>query len=245
MQVANVLDLDDVNKLWRVFRPEYLVKDLMNRQLTLVRPSTWDDPFENFLEKCRFRLTTGEQVDASPILRRFFGQCWTTSERETDATWRIYSPEKDGVRVRVSMPHLIGSMWDPSDRFAALKYFIGRVGYVSSAYIDIALKHTPTAPLTGGGGRNLVQTLLIKRLEFEHEQEARLLFYDAEDQFQGRSLWSVPVDPAVLFEEAVFDPRMPDSVVVEWTSKLRAAGFAGAISQSTLYRPPSWDITLS
>jgi hypothetical protein len=245
VQTANVLNLDDVSNLWRVFRPEHLISDLQKRRLTLVRPSKWDDPFENFLERCRFKLPTGERIDVSPVLTRFFGQCWTTAAAETDATWRIYSPDKSGIRVRSSLDHLVQCMWDGSDKFAALKYFVGRVSYVTTAYIDIALKYTPTAIVTGGGGRNLVQTLLIKRIEFEHESEARLLFYDADDQFRAESLWSFAIDPQRLFEEAVFDPRMAENDVAEWTRKLRVAGFAGPISQSSLYRPPSWDITLS
>lgn len=244
MQENNVLNLGDVRSVWRVFNPEYLLHDIEQRRLTLVRPSSWDDPFENFLEKCRFKLPTGEPVDATPVLGRFFGQCWTMAPDETDATWRIYSPSKIGVRVRSSIVSLGTRLCDASDPLAAVKYFVGSVSYVSYELLDVSLRHAATAMLTGNGGRNLVQTLLIKRREFEHEREVRLIFYDAEDQFKGQPLWSVAIEPDEVFEEAVFDPRMPAMDVVEWTRRFRAAGFHGPISQSTLYRPPSWEITL-
>ena len=241
----NVLHLDDVTHVWRVFNPEYLVSDIRNQRLTFVRPNSWDDPFENFLEKCRFKLPTGETVNAAPILRRFFGQCWTTAEAETDATWRIYSPNKSGVRVRCSILKLVGSMWDAQDPYAALKYFAGRVTYVPVEVIDVSLRRAATGMLTGNGGRNLVQSLLIKRREFEHEQEARLIFYDADDRFAQDRLWSFPIDPNNVFEHAVFDPRMTEAEVGEWTEQLRRAGFTGSVAQSILYRPPSWEIALT
>jgi hypothetical protein len=241
----NVFLLEDVTHLWRVFNPKYLRNDIRNRHLTLVRPNSWDDPFENFLEKCRFKLPTGEAVNAGPILNRVFGQCWTTAEAETDATWRIYSPNKLGVRIRCSILKLVGSMWDVRDHHAAIKYFAGRVTYVPVEVINVSLRSLATAILTGNGGRSLVQSLLIKRREFEHEQEARLIFYDADDQFAQDRLWSFAVEPTEVFDEAVFDPRMTEAEVTEWTVELRAAGFTGSIAQSTLYRPPSWEVTLT
>jgi hypothetical protein len=245
MRKANILDIDDMVPIWRVFRPEYLLNDIKNRRLTLVRPSSWDDPFENFLEKCKFRLPTGEAVNASPVLNRFFGQCWTTLAEETDATWRIYSTDKAGVRVRSVLYKVGASMWDGGDEYAALKYFVGRGNYVPVEFIDASLRHRGTFMLTGNGGLNLVRSLLVKWTEFSHEQEARVLFYDFDDKFRNEKLWSCPIDPNAIFEEAVFDPRMPEQDVTEWTQRLRDAGFTGSIAQSTLYRPPSWEITLS
>src|SRR5205814_8968416 len=99
--------------IWRIFSARYFLSDLKKRTCTFVRPSKWDDPYENFLEQCRFTYN-GESIDARPVFRRFFGQCWTDQTEETDATWRIYAPEKDGIRVKSSIGGLAAALNDPN-----------------------------------------------------------------------------------------------------------------------------------
>src|SRR5713101_1209099 len=158
MQPENLLGIDLDQAIWRVFPAEYLVSDISHNTSTLVRPSSWEDPFESFFERCTFKLTTGESVDVSAVLHRFFGQCWTDQSEETDATWRIYSRTKDGVRVRSSVRALVSAM-SRAEREHAGSYFVGRVSYADQSYIHIALRHTPRALFDKGAAREIVKTL--------------------------------------------------------------------------------------
>src|SRR5438552_2336902 len=80
------------------------------------------------------RLTSKSRME-SPVtvagLRmRLYGQCWSLLD-ESDAMWRIYSPNKAGVKIRTTVRKLITAVYDRTDRYASLKYFIGRVSYES------------------------------------------------------------------------------------------------------------------
>jgi hypothetical protein len=73
----------------------------------------------------------------------------------------------------------------------------------------------------------------------------RFIFCDSGTSPAKVSRHRCPVDPTPVFEEATLDPRMTSAQVKKWTKRLKKAGFKGAISQSKLYRPPSWgEITL-
>ena len=63
----------------------------------LVHPSRWDDPFENFFLKNGAIDEHENPVALDDVHKDWYGQCWTL-EGESDALWRIYSPEK--VRPR-------------------------------------------------------------------------------------------------------------------------------------------------
>ena len=243
----NVIDIDLDAPVWRVFNSRRLRDEIAGRRLTLVRVGMWEDPFENFLEQWQFVLPTGELVRTDTILRRLFGQCWTHHASETDATWRIYSPDKYGVRVRSTVRALMAALWDQSNKFAELEYFVGRVRYVRQEAILTAMTSSGTATglLVGSGGRDQINMLLVKRQEFEHEQEVRLLFRDVDDQLTAERLFQRSVDPNEIYLEATFDPRMLDDEYERQRAALMAAGFAGPTSRSDLYRPPSGTAVLA
>lgn len=243
MQADNLLGIDLDQAIWRVVSAENLVSDISHSSLTPVRPSSWEDPYENFFEKCKFKLPTGEAVNVTAVLQRFFGQCWTNQPEETDATWRIYSPKNEGVRVRSSVGALVAAMSRAEETHGG-NYFVGLVSYADQSYIDIALRHTPRTLFVKEAAREIVKTLLVKRSEFAHEKEVRILFCYADQQLMGQPLHQFSIDPNQVFEEAVFDPRMSEGRVAELLEQLRATGFTRQISQSLLYRPFSFEITL-
>lgn len=252
MPMTNNIDENYLNgvspdtRIWRVCDVWHLIGDLKAGMNTLVRPKSWDDPFENFLERVIFRdHQTSATIRTDDILGWFFGQCWTDKGDETDATWRIYSPGKDRVRISTTAGNLFKSFWDQSDPYRLLKFFIGKVEYVPAAAIDAWMRgpNGATGGLMGMGGRNQVYTLLMKRDEFAHESEVRLLFRDNDHKFTGQNIYRHSA-PANIFQDAVFDPRMSDSDFSAREAALRKFGFLGPITRSTLYQPPSWTVTI-
>jgi hypothetical protein len=79
--------------IYRIFSIDRFVELARTRQNVLVSPYKWDDPFENFLLRCPVRDASGRTLRMGNLAERWYGQCWT-STRESDAMWRIYSPEK-------------------------------------------------------------------------------------------------------------------------------------------------------
>jgi len=69
------------------------IESVRNRRLALARPHLWDDPFENFLYQAHLESADGNPVSITGLRMRLYGQCWSLLP-ESDAMWRIYSPEK-------------------------------------------------------------------------------------------------------------------------------------------------------
>ena len=132
MSKANFLNLKD-NQLdayiYRVFPLERLYELFRNRQNVLVRPSKWEDPFENFILNSPARLTDGTVVSFG-FNNDFYGQCWTLLP-SSDALWRIYSPDKTSVRVRTTVRKLLSSLQVTLAEWAHELTFVGKVRYLS------------------------------------------------------------------------------------------------------------------
>ena len=230
-----LIDLE--TPIFRVFSADRFFETFVSRRLVLFRPHCWDDPFENFLYQVRIESTSGESVSISGLRRRLYGQCWTLHD-ESDAMWRIYAPNKEGIKVKTTVRKLIEAIYDPKDQFASLRYFIGRVEYAAESELlnFFANSDRYVATLTDASGRGPVEALLLKRREFEHEQEVRLIYQHSEDVVED---WMIfPMNPNLLFDEIVFDPRMSVFSVTAFTNYIRSLGFTNPIRQSRLYRLP-------
>jgi len=193
--------------IYRVF-PLHWFKDMItNRTNGLVRPYMWDDPFENFFLKCKVKTATGELGSLKPIHDGWYGQCWTM-HRDSDAMWRIYSSDKMGIRVSTTIRKLFAAVCDTTDNFAKHKYFIGKVEYKDRSKIEQFIKTTSFRDLAfGGQSDKFAQTLCIKRPEFEHEKEVRLLIQDVEHKVHADVL-TIPFAYDSVLSEVVCDPRL-------------------------------------
>lgn len=81
----------------------------------LVKPSKWQDPFENFILRAD----------------RIYAQCWTL-QKASDAMWRIYSPNAKAVRIRSTVRRLLESLNADRASTAYTEAFIGRVRYLNN-----------------------------------------------------------------------------------------------------------------
>jgi hypothetical protein len=121
--VVNIADLDQ--KIYRIFSISRFKELITTNELVLVNPYKWDDPFENFFLKANAVDENGALVSLGDIARKWYGQCWTFNP-ESDAMWRIYSCQKDGVRVSTTVRRLFSVLWDPEDQLK-LPPFFGQV----------------------------------------------------------------------------------------------------------------------
>lgn len=231
------IDIDDWDKpIYRIYPKSRFIELLDSKTNVLVQPSLWDDPMENFFLNSIVKTEDGELGSLENIAAGWYGQCWTTTV-ESDAMWRIYSHDKNGVKVRTTIRKLFESFYDKNDDYRKLKYFIGKVSYQSRQEIEDFLSRVAFTDLAlGGQADKFARTLCIKRPEFDHEQEVRLLFQDAQNQHADKKVIAFDLDPSLVFDEVVIDPRIPGNEFNEIKAELIGKGFSAPITQSTLYK---------
>lgn len=233
----NVIGIDDLDTpIYRIFSLDRFSKIVTSRKNGLVHPSKWDDPFENFFLKNDAEMSGGTLVSLHQISESWYGQCWTKN-RESDAMWRIYSAEKTGVRLETTVRKLFSGFYDSNDKFASLKYLIGSVEYKLREEIEHFLSGTTFMDLSfGGQSHKFAKTLLIKRPEFSHENEVRLLFQDTDGSQGSNGVAVFQFDWDTILSEVALDPRLTESEFQTEKQKLVSLGCTVPITQSELYK---------
>ncbi len=241
LNFLNLKPADSDKAIYRIVPCERFLQMLREQQNGLVLPKLWDDPFENF-------ILNGTAVASDGTKARFgfqhsiYGQCWSL-HIETDAMWRIYSPDKCGVKLKTTIRNLFDSLYQRAGRFRDVSCFIGKVSYLPKHGIADAIRNAHVLDPSGAGA---VETLLVKRKAFAPEREVRLIYFKPRTRPRtgtvrvraNRRVFKYPVDVNVLVNEAVLDPRLDDHDVASWKSRFKAAGFRNRIIQSGLYKPP-------
>jgi hypothetical protein len=163
--------------------------------------------------------------------------------------WRIYSNAKDGARVSTTAVRLLRSIYNSTDPFASMSYYIGSVGYETEN--DLRKLFENPANASGAAldatGRGQAMTLFLKRKEFEHEAEVRLLYQFNKDGCSDQrpeKIWQFAIDPNALFDDVLFDPRMDNVTFQAESQRLHTLGFAKPVKQSTLYKLPNLKIQI-
>lgn len=236
----NLAEQDRDKRVYRVLSVERLLEMLGTRHNALVRPSKWDDPFENFLLRTVWSGQSGQPFTVG-LRDQLYGQCWSLLP-ESDAMWRIYSADKQGVRITSTLSKLLASLWQAVTQVPELSCWIGKVTYHPRSQLKRMLEDGQgLASLTvDPTGRAQASSLLIKRREFEHEKEVRLIFFSP--QPRKEDVFRYAVNPVEIIEHIRFDPRLSTDVTAVFARHLRdEAGFKGKIDQSSLYRlPEQW-----
>ncbi|MFA6056690.1 MAG: DUF2971 domain-containing protein [Taibaiella sp.] len=236
--------------VYRVFSFDRLEEIFQQRTLTLVKPKLWDDPFENFILNSTGMLPDGREFQIG-FRDNFYGQCWSLT-RESDAMWRIYSPEKSGVKVKTTIRKLFtpifekgGSHQKMNGTFYNLSSFVGKVKYSSTKTLVGMLqdKKRMSGKIFDQTGWGQASSFFFKRVAFKHEKEIRLIYNSQGDnQFDT---YKFDINPTELFDEIVFDPRMSNNSYQEQKNKVREWGFTKAIIQSGLYKIKSFTLLLT
>lgn len=243
------IDLSDpTQKIYRVTDFNYLHDMYQRKKIVLTRPSKWQDPFENCL--LTFRIidkATGKEIGIRPVMDIFFGQCWSYQETETDATWRIYAPHDNAVRISSTVEKLFNAILGASDRPAMTDVFIGNVSYDSADNILAYITNPANAHsvIESHDGYAAARWLLVKRNEFAHEHEIRVLLRDpllAIPKYEPKC--ELSINPHELIDEIVYDPRMPEYRADVYTDQLSLFGATAKIRRSELYSLPKMTVEI-
>jgi hypothetical protein len=242
----NVLYLTDKEldkNVYRIFSFERLKQLFVEKKLALVKPSLWDDPFENFILNSRGTFSDGTEFTIGNR-NSYYGQCWSLT-KESDAMWRIYSPNKDGVKVKTTMRKLFQPLFELGGIHKNLNgneynltSFIGKVKYKGKKSLLNMLndREKMSEKLYDQSGRGQASTFYFKRKAFKHENEVRLMYNDSENTSADENVFKFDFDPTVLIEEIVFDPRMEKNDYEAKKKLTKSWGFNKSIIQSGLYK---------
>lgn len=218
--------------IYRIISVDRFKELLQGRHNTLVKPSSWGDPFENFILKSRVRLETGE-LASMDFHDQYYAQCWTL-QTASDAMWRIYSPNALSVRVRTTIRGLAESLSATEGEWAGISVFIGRVQYLSNnKLLDFAQN-----VFRDGSPRKFAETLLVKRPAFRHEREIRLIFFQRDASRKRQPLYPYPLNSTRLIDQVMTDPRLTSEQTDRLHCQIREMGFQGPLKRSLLYAPP-------
>jgi hypothetical protein len=218
--------------VYRIMSLSRLEQVMRDKKIALVKPRKWDDPFENALLAASFSTNSGEHVGFA-AKDAVYGQCWTL-HRETDAMWRIYSHDKDGVRVTSTPRKLLEALRKTDQTYADVRAFIGKVSYLKKQEL---LTRLGQINLLNPNGSGIAESLLFKRNEFRHEAEVRLI-YSGLDGDCSSDFYQIPIDPNLFFDKMFFDPRMDAGNYKSGRALLRKLGYKGTIAKSVLYKAP-------
>jgi hypothetical protein len=246
----NCIGFDDSKKikpledkqLFRVISIERLLELFTKKELVLVKPSAWDDPFENFILNAADETEDGR---AHTLNQRedIYGQCWSET-RESDAMWRIYSQNFTGVKIRTTIGKLYKTL-KLNESPNRQSIFIGKVAYKNQKdLVDLAQDRIEMRNnLMHNGKVGLAKTLLFKRKEFAHETEVRIISICEKLKPQDE-VFRTPIDPFDFIDQIVFDPRMNLELFEVYKSHFKKIGFKDSIIRSTLYELPNFKVSI-
>jgi hypothetical protein len=195
--------LDDAKKMWRYMSFSRFVWLLQKKKLWLSRADRLGDPWEISLAGSQLEhvisrhpiTPIGEKRRETAIQRaerinklwrqNIFISCWSASEDESHALWRIYCRSTDGVAIQTTVARLRESVGE---------LLLCRVTYETPG----TRRQTPT----------LVDLVTKKRPMFAYEQEVRVV-RDVTDEVPKQKLLGYPIDwnPETIAESIRVHPE--------------------------------------
>lgn len=219
--------------IYRIFPINRFLNIIRTQENVLLKPKKWDDPFENLLLKSKIRI--GEELTTFAFKDDIFGQCWTW-HREKDAMWRIYSSNKDGIRVRSTPRKLLQSLKESCDLLPDVSCFIGGVRYQKRSDLINSFKRINILSEDGSG---IARSLLLKRIQFSHEKEVRIIYIHPNEKERNNEFFRYKINPEEIFDRILFDPRMDKYLRESYSTYIKSLGYKFDCRKSTLYDLPN------
>ncbi|HBJ2608377.1 hypothetical protein FDA77_07020 [Clostridium botulinum] len=199
-EIGNLLNAND--KVYKYMTINKFLHLVENNRTYFTIVESWDDSWE-----APSRIIPAQLKDAKieflgySICSDLFGQCWTLKE-DSDAIWRIYSLNKDSIKIGTSIKKL--------ELITGINhYVINKIHYYESLkdilqYLEMDVK----------GLSYLFADGLIKRNAFKHEQKVRVLILNDEKMvgkgMKDSNYMEFGINAIEFIEEIVIEPRAQD-----------------------------------
>lgn len=233
--------------LWRYMDFTKFLSLLENRNLLFPRADQFDDPYEGAWSRAgvalfRDPITSGgwptnvvdqmiNQID--DFRRQMFISCWTASEHESAAMWKLYLQSSEGVAIQTDHDALAAAL----DR-SPLTVRTSMVKYIDYDTVPIPIN-------------NLFFPFVHKRLSFAHETELRAIFWSFEDVTQtqiaegvtsviaeGATSVTIDIVPEELIKSVHVSPNAPKWFGQLVEQVLRRYALFIPVVRSSLYDRP-------
>ncbi len=216
--------------LWRYIDLERFKSLLETKSLFFCRADKFSDPFEGSIPKLEadYRINVQQMLaeksdrvfDENVALRNIDGlskqhqlqkkstiiNCWHINQNESDAMWRLYLKDNEGVAIQSNSKRMHATIANASASIG-----LSKVRYIN--YDTDIWAHAIDYPHTY---YNTITPLIHKRIEFMHEHELRLLiivdeanetetYWDAQPNHKGKL---VPIDLEILIEKIYLPPTV-------------------------------------
>ena len=180
--------LSDV--LWRYMDFTKFVLMLHTRSLYFASANDFEDPYEGTWPNTMTDELEGVPIPGHPV-HRVFINCWTRLKYESEALWKIYCPEGQGVAIKTDAKSLLYSFMDTIPGVLA-----------TICYLDYE---------RGKMRVDSIAPYVHKRRSFEYEQEVRaIVLTDAWDDMQNNRdshCRTYNVDLTMLIKKIVVHPQ--------------------------------------
>lgn len=194
--------------IYRTMRWDSFMTMIQTKQLTLRRPTDWDDPWENFLLRSDAYLKDGTHCSLKNIADTYYAQCWSFNE-ESEALWRRYANKTQrAVKIRTTAGKLMAEIYPFNSKLAPIQFFFRKVQYVSAGELEEFKRSMGDCHISFWGERFL-ESLCLKRKAFSYEEEARLIYQETESGSKNKPTpkeKKLAADPSRFIEELVVDP---------------------------------------
>lgn len=225
--------IDLTTPIYKYIPLQFVMSMIQNQKLAINRISAWPDVYENYILKQNYMLYDGTHIDVINQADGVFGQCWTICP-ETDAMWRIYSQDLKSIRIRTTVEKLYDTLYQSDSNMADT--YIGLVQYKTQS--DINAYVLSLSPLNASDFiAEVVKGAFVKRTEFSHEQEVRIVrILDSLQMNNIGDLLYYPINSQFI-EELCIDPRADNNLTQQLTNDLINVGASkNIIIKSSLYQ---------
>lgn len=238
--------------IYRVFEIEHLLEWFKTGKVAFCRPDKWEDPWEAFLFRKAFYFNKDNR-GFIPYHKLCYAQCWTLNDKDSDLIWKLYSPNKNGVRVEISINKMYEQITSSNEfinyhhDFHKPECFMGLVEYLEKKevktpnqkikkYLNNDIKTMNKCRIE----KSIIEILFRKITEYTHENEFRIVFSTNNfDEICSNTpkLFHFTVNPFETIKEVLFDPRMDENLVNCYKTFLRSRyNFNKKIEQSSFIK---------
>lgn len=235
--------------IYQILPLKYALFILQNKKLRFGNIwDHWEDPYELFMYKQNVNINGCCLNDILMHLgKSTFGQCWSI-KKDTDAMWRIYSPDKTSVQIKTTFGKVMKVM---NETRGMTIYENGKILYTFVPHFGRVI-YKPQAEIetwiNSASGLNPFEyytqcdsSLFVKRLEFEHENEIRFVIVKSKynDVFNLMGEYEdaifMNVEPMDFIDEIRIDPRVDDVSYREIKLRIDSISPGLSITRSQLY----------
>ena len=213
--------------LYRYMSLAQFISLVENQKLFLKKVKSWDDTWEAPDDQLPTIMDDGsKEYSESLIVKSTVGQCWTY-EKNSDAMWRIYSPDRQGIMIETEVKNFFEIDNLKRAVLAKVIYF-NKSNYIEKRY-----------EIANNKSYHYAGEMALKREAFKHENEVRLLVclqgYKEIDNWCDIPVVGFGINPSTFLKSITFDPRADDWFVDTMKKYCESKSLICPIEKSTLY----------